>query len=133
MSEKTKQKLLDSLAEIIAQDKSVNIKSVAENAGLSHSVIYNRYPELKIIIKTAQKKQKAQDETQYYIKVNEKLKSDLKVAKRKLGRKNTEQCETIPALLAHIQQVYSMYDQILEERNDFARQLRSMKKQYKGK
>ena len=57
MSQDTRKTLIDSLHELILEGKKISIKSVAEKAGLSHSIIYNRYPELKCIIKEEQQKQ----------------------------------------------------------------------------
>lgn len=127
MSESTRQQLFDSLQQLITQGKKVTIKSVADNAGLSHSVIYNRYPELKSHIKKAQEEQEAQRERLQDKETIHRLTTKLASAKTKVDRSKNSQEVSIPALLAHLQEVYSMYDQILEERNEFARQLQVIK------
>lgn len=127
MSEQTRQLLLESLEQLIKQGRKVTIKSVADNAGLSHSVIYNRYPELKSHIKKAQEDQLIQRERQQDKETINRLRTKLASTENKVVRSKNEQELTVPALLAHLQEVYSMYDQILEERNEFARQLQVIK------
>lgn len=127
MSETTKELLCRSLRELQAQGKKISIKAVADNTGLSHSVIYNRHPELKAIIKLAQKEQAELEDRRDANEEIEKLRIKLKAAKRKSQQSSEENAETIPNLLAHLQQVYSMYDQLLEEKSDCVRELSRLK------
>ncbi|MCG8315520.1 MAG: hypothetical protein MI976_20110 [Pseudomonadales bacterium] len=123
MSDITRQSIMNSLDQLKNDDKKISIKSVADAAGISHSLIYNRYPELKLAIKNAQREQASYREK----KLSEKKIESLQVKVRKLEEKSNQKVEqeqqSFPELLANLQQVYSMYDQVLEERNEFARQL----------
>lgn len=127
MSESTRQQLFESLDQLIAQGKKVTIKSVADNAGLSHSVIYNRYPELKSYIKKAQEDQEAQRERLLDKETINRLKTKLASAKTKAYSSKNEQDVLMPILLAHLSEVYSMCDQLAEERDELARQLKVIK------
>lgn len=124
MSQDTRKTLIDSLHELILEGKKISIKSVAEKAGLSHSIIYNRYPELKCIIKEEQQKQADQLQKNKERNELEKLKNKLLSAKKKSKKLEQTQINEIPALLAHIQQVYSMYDQLAEEHVEVLNKLR---------
>ena len=127
MSESTRQQLFESLEQLIAQGKKETIKSVADNAGLSHSVIYNRYPELKSHIKKAQEDQEAQQERLLDKETINRLKTKLASAKTKVSSSKNEQDVLMPILLAHLSEVYSMCDQLAEERDELARQLKVIK------
>ena len=122
MSESTRQQLFESLEQLIAQGKKVTIKSVADNAGLRHSVIYNRYPELK-----SQEDQEAQQERLLDKETINRLKTKLASAKTKVSSSKNEQDVLMPILLAHLSEVYSMCDQLAEERDELARQLKVIK------
>ena len=124
MSQDTRKNLIDSLRELILEGKKISIKSVAEKAGLSHSIIYNRYPELKCIIKEEQQKQADQLQKNKERNELEKLKNKLLSAKKKSKKLEQTQINEIPSLLAHIQQVYSMYDQLAEEHVEVLNKLR---------
>ena len=124
MSQDTRKTLIDSLHELILEGKKISIKSVAEKAGLSHSIIYNRYPELKCIIKEEQQKQADQLQKNKERNELEKLKNKLLSANKKSKKLEQTQINEIPALLAHIQQVYSMYDQLAEEHVEVLNKLR---------
>jgi len=126
MTTDTKQMLMDALNNLIVINNKISVKAVADKAGLSHSVIYNRYPDLLIIIKKAQQDQaskKASEEAQYTI---DQLKARLKTTQKKVISQKCTNDINIPTLLAVLQQVYSMYDQILEERNELAKELTSL-------
>lgn len=124
MSQDTRKTLIDSLHELILEGKKISIKSVAEKAGLSHSIIYNRYPELKCIIKEEQQKQADQLQKNKERNELEKLKNKLLSANKKSKKLEQTQINEVPALLAHIQQVYSMYDQLAEEHVEVLNKLR---------
>lgn len=124
MSQDTRKNLIDSLRELILEGKKISIKSVAEKAGLSHSIIYNRYPELKCIIKEEQQKQADLLQKNKERNELEKLKNKLLSAKKKSKKLEQTQINEIPSLLAHIQQVYSMYDQLAEEHVEVLNKLR---------
>ena len=124
MSQDTRKTLIDSLHELILEGKKISIKSVAEKAGLSHSIIYNRYPELKCIIKEEQQKQADQLQRNKERNELEKLKNKLLSANKKSKKLEQTQINEVPALLAHIQQVYSMYDQLAEEHVEVLNKLR---------
>lgn len=124
MSENTRKILIESLYELIGEGKKVSIKSVADRAGLSHSIIYNRYPDLKCIIKDEQTKQSERLQRDKDRAEIEKLKNIISSTKRKTQKLQQEQASEVPALLAHIQQVYSMYDQLAEEHVEALNKLR---------
>lgn len=127
MSENTRKSLIEALYQLVSEGKKVSIKSVADRAGLSHSIIYNRYPDLKCIIKDEQAKQTEQLKRDSDIAELEKLKSKLSSVKRKNQKLEQEKSVDFPALLAHIQQVYSIYDQLAEEHVEALNRLREIK------
>tara|TARA_Y100000780_G_C13475279_1_gene336292 strand:+ start:112 stop:495 length:384 start_codon:yes stop_codon:yes gene_type:complete len=127
MSENTRKSLIDALYQLVSEGKKVSIKSVADRAGLSHSIIYNRYPELKCIIKDEQVKQTEHLKRDREIAELEKLKSKLSSVKRKNQKLEQEKSTDFPALLTHIQQVYSMYDQLAEDHVEALNRLRGIK------
>ncbi|WP_283787025.1 DUF6262 family protein [Bermanella sp. WJH001] len=127
MSDNTRKSLIEALFELVSESKKVSIKSVADRAGLSHSIIYNRYPDLKCIIKDEQIKQAEQLKRDRDIAELEKLKTKLSSIKRKNQKLEKEKSTDFPSLLAHIQQVYSMYDQLAEEHVEALNRLRDMK------
>lgn len=127
MAMDTKGQLEVIIHQMIASGEKVNVSRVAQKAGVSNALIYNRYPELKLKIQQAklgqtQKAKQIESTTEI-----EKLKGMLAKAKQK-----QEEAELSSQaiqnqndqLWEHIQQVYSMYDQMLAERNDFAERLK---------
>lgn len=127
MSDNTRQNILDALHELIDREQKVSIKAVANHAGLSHSVIYNRYPDLKCIIRDAQLKQaEHRDRNEERDKLL-KLKHQLDSIKRK-SQRTADDKKQLPALLAHIQQVYSMYDQLTEDHAQALKRLRELER-----
>ncbi|MEM7929383.1 hypothetical protein Q4R02_05935 [Morganella morganii] len=131
MESDTKRQLEVIIAQMIESGEKVNVSRVAQKAGVSNALIYNRYPELKLQIQQAklgqtQKAKQIESATEI-----EKLKGMLKKSKQKqeeaeimaqsFQKQNSE-------LWEHIQQVYSMYDQILAERNEFAERLKFVEK-----
>ena len=120
----TRESIIKSIDEILASGEAISIKAVATKSGVSHSLIYNRYPDLKEKIKELKSAQKADKQAfsdretiATLTSRNEKLKQRLEVAKK------SDDPETIRTLLTHIQQLYSMYDVLLEDRNKFAERL----------
>lgn len=123
----TKGQLEAIIHQMIASGEKVNVSRVAQKAGVSNALIYNRYPELKLKIQQAklgqtQKAKQIESTTEI-----EKLKGMLAKAKQKQEEAELES-QAIQnqndQLWEHIQQVYSMYDQMLAERNDFAERLK---------
>jgi DNA invertase Pin-like site-specific DNA recombinase len=123
----TKQQIEAIITDMIASGEKINVSRVAAKAGVSNALIYNRYPELKVRIQTAKEKQQNKVQQIETTTELEKVKSKFDKAKQKqqdaesliesYKRQNDE-------LWEHIQQVYSMYDQVLAERNDFAERLK---------
>lgn len=123
----TKQQIEAIITDMIASGEKINVSRVAVKAGVSNALIYNRYPELKVRIQTAKEKQQNKVQQIETTTELEKVKSKFDKAKQKQSdaedlaesykRQNDE-------LWEHIQQVYSMYDQVLAERNDFAERLK---------
>lgn len=125
----TKQQLEAIITDMITTGEKINVSRVAARAGVSNALIYNRYPELKVRIQAAKEKQLSQVQQIETTTELEKVKSKFDKAKQKQSdaetlvdsykRQNDE-------LWEHIQQVYSMYDQLLAERNEFAERLKHM-------
>jgi Ni,Fe-hydrogenase I small subunit len=120
----TREQLLSCVKEFKQKNEPITITKVADKCGVSHSLIYNRHPDIAEMIKKLKKHQKEQtlieqqkDQTEKLLKRNEKLESKLFEA-----NKNDDK-ETIAMLITHIQELYSMYDSLLEERNAFANRL----------
>ncbi|HBC3359157.1 TPA: hypothetical protein KDX62_002033 [Vibrio parahaemolyticus] len=130
MGMETKQQLETIVTEMIASGEKINVSRVASKAGVSNALIYNRYPELKVRIQTAKETQQSRKEQIEVTTEVEKLKSKLDKAKQKQEEAELMACsyqKQNEQLWEHIQQVYSMYDQVLAERNDFAERLKFMK------
>lgn len=125
----TKQQLEAIITDMITTGEKINVSRVAARAGVSNALIYNRYPEIKVRIQAAKEKQLSQVQQIETTTELEKVKSKFDKAKQKQSdaemlvdsykRQNDE-------LWEHIQQVYSMYDQLLAERNEFAERLKHM-------
>ncbi len=127
MEADTKIQLEAVISQMIADGEKINVSRVAQKAGVSNALIYNRYPELKLKIQQAKLGQTHKNKQIETITEIERLKGMLIKAKQK-----QEEAELIAKsfqnqnseLWEHIQQVYAMYDQILAERNDFAERLK---------
>lgn len=127
MESATKVMIESVIEQMIRTGEKINVSSVAKRAGVSNSLIYNRYPELKVKIEGVKNKQSAKQNTI-------KSTTDVESLKKKLATAKKKQDEAIEVahsyqkqndeLWEHIQQVYSMYDQILAERNSFAERLK---------
>ncbi len=120
----TREQLLSCVKEFKQNNEPITITNVANKCGVSHSLIYNRHPDIKEMINNLKREQKKQEvveqqksQTELLLKRNENLKNKLFQAK-----KNDDK-ETIAMLMSHIQELYSMYDALLEERNAFANRL----------
>ena len=127
METETRQQLEAIVTEMIATGEKINVSRVAAKAGVSNALIYNRYPELKVRIQTAKETQQSRKEQIEVTTEVEKLKSKLDKAKQKQEEAELMAClyqKQNEQLWEHIQQVYSMYDQVLAERNDFAERLK---------
>lgn len=127
MESNTKSQLEAIISEMIASGEKVNVSRVAQKAGVSNALIYNRYPELKLKIQAAKLNQTQRTKQIESTTEIEKLKGMLAKSKNK-----QEEAELMAQsyqqqnneLWEHIQQVYSMYDQVLAERNEFAERLK---------
>ena len=127
MDESTKTKIEQVFAELITSGEKISVSRVATKAGVSNALIHNRYPDLKIKINLAKEKQRIQASK---ISDGEEIES----LKKKLANSKQKQLDTEQLVLSyekqnselwkHIQVLYSMYDQILAERNDFAERLK---------
>lgn len=120
----TREKLLSCVKEFKQNNELITITNVAKKCGVSHSLIYNHHPDISEMINKLKKEQKKQElveqqksQTEVLLRRNENLKNKLFQAK-----KNDDK-ETIAMLMTHIQEIYSMYDALLEERNAFANRL----------
>lgn len=120
----TRQSIINAIDETIASGGTISIKAVATKIGVSHSLIYNRYPDLKEKIKELKAIQKAEKQASSDRETIASLLGKNNILKQRLEfAKANDDPETIKTLLVHIQQLYSMYDSLLEERNTFAEKL----------
>lgn len=120
----TRAKIVQVLEQMIAAGEDVSISAVAARSGVSHSLIYNRYPDLKERIKELKVRQKAHQKAENDQEVIAKLIAKNKALQERVKSDNTGQAEaSFRQLLVHVQQVYSMYDQLLDERNKLAERL----------
>lgn len=120
----TREQLLTCVREFEQSNEPITISKVAAKCGISHSLIYNRHPDIKEMINNLKKKQKEnalveeqKNQTEKLLKSNENLKQKLAVAT------SNDDKETIRILMAHIHELYSMYDSLLDERNQFAQRI----------
>ena len=126
----TKALIRETLSRMLADDQKINISKVAEKSGVSHSLIYNRYPDLAYEINQAKERQKNKRSSIEASQEVQILKSQINNLKqsvadyKKVAQSYREQNEE---LWEHIQQVYGMYDQVLAERNGFAERLKFLK------
>lgn len=128
MIDTTRDKIGKVLEEMLAANEKISIYSVAEKCGISHSLIYNRYPDLKERIKELKGVQRersraADDETAIATLTAKNKALREKLQTRLLAAKSGE----LKLLLGHVQEVYSMYDGLLEDRNRLAEKLASSK------
>lgn len=124
----TRDKIGKVIDEMLAANEKISIYSVAEKCGISHSLIYNRYPDLKERIKelkgVQRERSKAADDETAIATLTAKNKAlREKLQTRLLAAKTAE----LKLLLGHVQEVYSMYDSLLEDRNRLAEKLASSK------
>ncbi|HCG6550631.1 TPA: hypothetical protein ACVU5B_002366 [Vibrio parahaemolyticus] len=127
MEVETRQQLEAIVTEMIASGEKINVSRVAAKAGVSNALIYNRYPDLKVRIQAAKETQQSRKEKVEATTEAEKLKSQLAKAKQRKEEAELMACsyqKQNEQLWEHIQQVYSMYDQVLAERNAFAERLK---------
>lgn len=124
----TRTRIVEAMRGMREAGERISIHAVAARCGVSHSLIYNRYPDLKEKIKeikTTQKQQRKAEDDQALIATLTSEKNALH-AKVKRGKEAVAK-ESFKALLTHVQEVYSMYDGLLEERNRLAGKLASEK------
>jgi AcrR family transcriptional regulator len=110
-----------------AANEKMSIHSVAHKCDVSHSLIYNRYPDLKERIKELKAKQQVKIQAANEQKIIEKLIAQNKALKTNLkAAKSDEDDKSFKALLAHITEVYRMYDELRVDRDSLAERLREM-------
>ncbi|CAK1938131.1 TetR family transcriptional regulator [Vibrio crassostreae] len=125
----TRDKLKQALSSLIDERVPITVSAVAKRCGVSHSLIYNNHPDIKDAIKKAKNRQKEQQQAEISRTENEKLVKKVSALETILEkRKGRDDQETINILLAHITEVYSMYDVLLKERNDYAERLCELEK-----
>ncbi|KVC71726.1 TetR/AcrR family transcriptional regulator [Burkholderia ubonensis] len=117
----TRRQILDVVEQMLAAGDRLSIHAVAKRCGVSHSLIYNRYPDIKERIKELKQSQtiarKAAEDKELISKL---------LARNKTLRRRSQMVDgnsggaALEALLVHIQQLYSMYDELLEDRNRLA-------------
>lgn len=117
----TRDRIVKAIEEMLAANESININSVAEKCGISHSLIYNRYPDLKERIKdlkgVQREKRKAADEQTLVANLMAQNKA---LRERVKGEDRADDAAAFKALLVHVQELYSMYDSLLDDRNRLA-------------
>lgn len=126
MSKDTREQIEDAINEMIALGVKINASRVAAKVGVSHSLIYNRYPDLRIKIDKLKADQQVESQKQESENKVSELQNEVQKLKNKvkiLESKQSAYKEQNEKLWNHIQEVYFMYDQILAERNEFAQRL----------
>ncbi len=122
----TRTRIVKAIEEMLVANESININAVAEKCGISHSLIYNRYPDLKERIKqlkdTQREKRKAADDKALVANL---LAQNKALRQRAKSENRAQDAAAFKALLAHVQEVYSMYDGLLDDRNRLAAKLAS--------
>lgn len=85
----TRELLLPCVREFKQSNERITIKKVADKCGVSHSLIYNRHPDIKEMINNLKKEQKKQElveqqksQTEVLLRRNENLKNKLFQAKK---------------------------------------------------
>lgn len=119
----TRTKIEKAIESAQSANEKISIHSIAEKCGVSHSLIYNRYPDLKEKIKHLKLTQKAAQLEQTEQELIEKLREKNKSLRAQIEKSKTKSDPGIKVMLTHIQELYSMYDQMLEERNKLAKRL----------
>lgn len=120
----TREQIEQAIKQILETGGNISISAVAENCGVSHSLIYNRYPDLKEKIKELKSAQKARQKTDSDEALISTLLAKNKALQEKVKAENSGQAEdAFKSMLSHVQQVYSMYDQLLDDRNKLAERL----------
>ncbi len=122
----TREMISKTIDEMLERGDKLNIYAVAERCGISHSLIYNRYPDLKERIKDLKKVQRAKADAKGDAALITKLLDKNKSLEAKVNAEDSAKYEAVIAgLVAHLHQVYAMYDQLLEDRNKLAERLRN--------
>jgi AcrR family transcriptional regulator len=117
----TRDKILKMIEKMLTENECINIHAVAEKCGVSHSLIYNRYPDIKERIKELKKiqqeRKKAADDEAL---IGNLLAKNKVLRERVRGDDRVQEATAFKTLLAHVQEVYSMYDGLLDDRNRLA-------------
>jgi AcrR family transcriptional regulator len=120
----SRSQFLGAIEDMLAAGERLSIHAVARRCGVSHSLIYNRYPDIKERIKELQQSQSIAKKAAEDQELISKLLARNKALKRRSQTKSDEERkEAFKALLVHVQQLYSMYDELREDRNRLADQL----------
>lgn len=120
----TREQIEQAIQQMMEDGESISINAVAEKCGVSHSLIYNRYPDLKEKIKELKVSQKARQKSDNDEALISSLLAKNKALQEQIKSENSGQAEeAFKSVLTHVQQVYSMYDQLLDDRNKLAERL----------
>lgn len=120
----TRDNIVKAIDAMLATNEKINISAVAAKCGVSHALIYNRYPDLTERIKglkvTQREKKKVADDQELIANLmgkNKALQAQIK------GEDRAQETAAFKALLAHVHEIYSAYDSLVEERNRLAKRL----------
>lgn len=120
----TRDLITKTIHEMVQRGEKLNIHAVAARCGFSHSLIYNRYPDLGEQIKQLGKAQRARVSAESDAAAISKLVAQNQLLSKKVEAQQPARYRAlITELLAHLHQVYAMYDQLLEDRNALALRL----------
>lgn len=120
----TREQIEQAIQQMMEAGESISINAVAEKCDVSHSLIYNRYPDLKEKIKELKVSQKARQKSDNDEALISSLLAKNKALREQIKSENSGQAEeAFKSVLTHVQQVYSMYDQLLDDRNKLAERL----------
>jgi len=120
----TRSRIIRTLEQMVSAGENITISAVSAKCGVSHSLIYNRYPDLKERIKELKAAHKARQKAENEKELIQNLLAKNKALKDRIKEDRCSQAEdSFKLMLVHVQQLYSMYDQLLEERNRLAERL----------
>lgn len=121
----TRERISKIIDDMLERGEKLNVYAVAERCGVSHSLIYNRYPDLKERIKDLKREQRARANAEGDAQLISKLLTKNKSLVAQIKSQDSKHYEAaIAGLVSHLHEVYAMYDQLLDDRNRLAERLR---------
>lgn len=120
----TRELILRTIDQMLERGEKISIYAVSKRCGISHPLVYNRYPDLGEWIDRLKKAQRAAGSTEMEaVAISKLVAENRQLSKRIKVEQPARYRELIAELVAHLHQVYAMYDQLLEDRNALARRV----------